>query len=53
MESFIKAFILTSFIGFIISLLIPKKNEKIVSFVSYGTIGLQLIGTIFFLGYWI
>ena len=53
MESFIKAFILTSFVGFILSLLIPKKNETIVSIVSYTTIGLQLLGTLFFLGYWL
>lgn len=51
METFIQAYILTSFVGFILSLLIPKKNETIVSIVSYSTIGLQLIGTIFFVGY--
>lgn len=53
MEIFIKAFILTSFVGFIISLLIPKKNETIVSIVSYTTIGLQLLATLVFMSHWL
>ncbi len=53
MEIFIKAFILTSLVGFFISLIIPKKNEMIVSIVSYSTIGLQLLGTIFFISFWL
>ena len=53
MENYIKIIILISFFGFIVSLLIPKKSEALVSFVSYATIGSQLIGSIFFVGYWI
>ena len=53
MENYIKIIILISFAGFIISLLIPKKSENLVSFVSYATIGSQLIGSIFFVGYWV
>jgi NADH-quinone oxidoreductase subunit L len=39
--------------GFIISLLIPKKKELFISYLSIGTISLQLAGTVSFIVYWL
>ncbi len=46
-------FILLPFAGFIITLLIPEKNEDLISTVSFSTVGLHLFGIVLFIGYWL
>jgi len=53
MEIFISTFVLLPILGFFLSLIIPKQNEKLLSQVSYLTIGLQLISAIGFVLYWL
>ena len=53
MTSFLHFFILLPLAGFLISLLIPKKNEGLLSQVAFLTAGLHLFGATIFLGYWL
>jgi NADH-quinone oxidoreductase subunit L len=46
-------FILIPFLGFLISLFVPRKKEFILSSVALTTLGLHLIGTIAFIGFWL
>lgn len=46
-------FILVPFLGFIISLLIPAKKENLISWFTFCTIGLHLIGAVIFVIYWL
>ncbi len=53
MQNIIPYFILVPLIGFIISLVLPKKNEKVISTWAFSTVGIQLsLATIFIL-FWI
>lgn len=52
MTSFLHLFILLPLAGFILSVLAPKK-EAILSQIAFGTVGLHLLSTIIFLGYWL
>lgn len=46
-------FLLIPFIGFAVSLLIPKAKEALISAVSYATIGLHFVLFLFFFIYWL
>lgn len=52
MTSFLHLFILLPLAGFILSVLAPKK-EVLLSQIAFGTVGLHLLSTIIFLGYWL
>ena len=49
----IHLFILIPFIGFVISLFLPRKNEKLISSISFLTIGTHLLFTIYFISKWL
>jgi NADH-quinone oxidoreductase subunit L len=49
----LQLFILLPLLGFVLSVFIPKKKEKILSNIAIGTVGLHLIGTIAFIGFWL
>jgi NADH-quinone oxidoreductase subunit L len=53
MASFIHVFILIPFLGFIISLLCPPKNETLISRVAFVTVGLHFVSSLGFSLYWI
>jgi NADH-quinone oxidoreductase subunit L len=53
MEQFITLFILLPVFGFVASLLIPKRNENLLSTVSFLTVGAQLISALLFFVYWL
>lgn len=53
MDWFINIFICIPITGFILSIIIPKKNEGLLSGVSYSTVGVQLLTTIAFITFWI
>lgn len=46
-------FILIPVAGYIISLIIPRKKEDIISWAAFSTVGLHLLGATLFLMYWI
>ncbi|GAB4420595.1 MAG: hypothetical protein OHK0039_34370 [Bacteroidia bacterium] len=50
MSSFIAVFVLLPFVGYNASLLIPARRESLLSWVSFGTVGLQLHLAV---GFWI
>ena len=52
MQSIIQYFILLPLIGFIISIIIPRKNEKLISNSVIYIVGLHFISFVVFLGYW-
>src|SRR5882672_5199099 len=39
--------------GYILSLLIPGKKENAISTAAYSTVGLHLLGSVLFLGFWL
>ena len=51
MQSIIQYFILLPLIGFIISIIIPRKNEKLISNSVIYIVGLHFISFVVFLGY--
>lgn len=53
MEQLLHFFILVPLFGFIISLLVGDKREKLISFIAIGTVGIQLFGLLIFIIYWI
>jgi len=53
MDLLLQFFILIPLTGFVISLLIPEKNEDLLSTVSFGMVGLNLSGITLFLVYWL
>ena len=53
MTSFLPVFLLIPFAGYIISLLIPDKQETLISRITFGTVGLHFVGAIIFTGYWL
>lgn len=52
MENSIHLFILIPLIGFLFSMLIPNKNEKIISWNTFLTVGAHLIYSIYFIINW-
>ncbi|MBY0436050.1 MAG: hypothetical protein K2U26_18315 [Cyclobacteriaceae bacterium] len=53
MSSLFHLFVLLPLVGFILSLLVPSKNETLLSRVAFGTVGLHTICTQVFLVYWL
>lgn len=52
MIAFIHIFILLPLIGFGLSLVVPKRSENLLSWVSFSTVGLQLLTAIGFSLFW-
>lgn len=52
MEAFINIFILLPIFGFLVSLIIPKRNENLLSKVSFITVGTQLFTALIFVVIW-
>ena len=53
MEQLINLFILLPLIGFILSLVIPRRNENMLSWVSFTTVGIQLFAALIFIVVWL
>jgi NADH-quinone oxidoreductase subunit L len=53
MEQCINILILIPLIGFLISLLIPKQNEKVLSSLAFGVVGIHLVGIVLFSIIWL
>ncbi len=53
MEQLINLFILLPLIGFILSLVIPRQNENLLSWVSFTTVGIQLFAALIFIVVWL
>ncbi|MBI1838095.1 MAG: hypothetical protein HYR91_12605 [Flavobacteriia bacterium] len=53
MEYIIHFFILIPLVGFLFSLLLNKRNEKLISGVSFVTIGVHFIFSLFFVSIWL
>jgi len=53
MDLLLQLFILVPFAGFILSLLIPEKNEDLLSTISFGAVGINLNALVLFLVYWL
>lgn len=53
MLSFLQLFIVIPLLAFIASLMIPRKNEIVLSSLVWATIGIQLVLTTVFIGYWV
>ncbi len=53
MTSILHIFIFLPLLGFLLSILIPSKQETLLSRVAFGTVGLHLFSATVFLGYWL
>ncbi|TND08694.1 MAG: NADH dehydrogenase (quinone) [Bacteroidetes bacterium] len=53
MSQFLPLFVLLPLAGFLLSLLVPRKNETAMAVLSIATIGAQLLGVIVFAVYWL
>jgi NADH:ubiquinone oxidoreductase subunit 5 (subunit L)/multisubunit Na+/H+ antiporter MnhA subunit len=53
MQFILQLFIYVPLAGFIISLLIPEKNEDLISTSSFSAVGLHLNGVVVFIAYWL
>jgi NADH-quinone oxidoreductase subunit L len=53
MEKYIQIFILLPILGFLVSVLIPKSKEGLISWVSFSTVGLQLLAAVGFVTLWL
>jgi hypothetical protein len=47
-NSFIHSFIAIPIIGFLLSLIVPKSNEQLLSRIAVLTVGIQFFGAIIF-----
>ena len=52
MSQLLQFFIWVPLLGFIISLMLPGKNERLISSVTIGTAGINLLGALSFVTYW-
>ncbi len=52
-EFILELFILLPLAGFIITLLVPEKNENLISTISFSAVGLHLSGITLFIAYWL
>ncbi len=52
MTQLLQFFIWVPLFGFIISLMLPRKNERLISSVTIGTAGINLLGALSFVTYW-
>lgn len=53
MINLLPAFLLIPFAGFVISILVPKKNEVLHSWVAFSTAGIQNLMALLFSAYWV
>ncbi len=53
MEHILLYFILLPFLGFICSIFLPEKKEKLISGIAFGTVFMQFIGMLIFVIFWI
>lgn len=53
METIINSIIFIPFAGFLLSLFISDKKEKLLSVTAFSTIGIQLIVSLIFVAYWL
>ena len=53
MDILLKGFLIIPFIGFLISMILPSKNEKAISWTAFFTTGIQLACVTVFIGYWL
>lgn len=53
MQTFISYFILIPLIGFLISLVLPQRNETLISTWAFGTVGIQLALSTIFIILWV
>lgn len=53
MEKIIQLFILIPLLGFIISLIIPRQNERLISLTAFTSVGINFIGFVIFVLYWL
>lgn len=49
----LELFIIIPFVGFIASVLVPEKNEKLVSNIAWATTGIHLVFFLLFMGWWL
>jgi NADH:ubiquinone oxidoreductase subunit 5 (subunit L)/multisubunit Na+/H+ antiporter MnhA subunit len=53
MEQILQYFLVVPFLGFIVSIFLPEKNEKLISGIAFGTVFIQFLGLVLFIGFWI
>ena len=53
MEQILQYFLVLPFLGFIVSIFLPEKNEKLISGIAFGTVFIQFLGLVLFIGFWI
>jgi NADH-quinone oxidoreductase subunit L len=53
MQTLIQLFVLLPLLGFIISLLIPRKKEKFIANAGIYTVGIHFVGIVIFTLYWV
>lgn len=53
MQQLLQLFIVLPFLGFLAGMLVPRKKENILSGIALSAIGIQLIGTVVFIGWWL
>ena len=53
MEHILQYFLLVPFLGFVVSIFLPEKNEKLISGIAFGTVFIQFLGLILFIVFWI
>ena len=52
MEQILQYFLVLPFLGFIVSIFLPEKNEKLISGIAFGTVFIQFLGLVLFIGFW-
>jgi len=53
MNMFLGLLVLMPLFGFLLSLIIPKSNERLISIVSFGSVGIHLLMALSFVGIWL
>jgi NADH-quinone oxidoreductase subunit L len=53
MEQILQYFLVVPFLGFIVSMFLPEKKEKLISGIAFGTVFIQFLGLVLFIGFWI
>jgi NADH-quinone oxidoreductase subunit L len=53
MDFLLQFFILLPLLGFLVSLLLPKKNEQVISWVSFSFVGIHLAFAAIFIAFWL
>jgi NADH:ubiquinone oxidoreductase subunit 5 (subunit L)/multisubunit Na+/H+ antiporter MnhA subunit len=53
MEHILQYFLLVPLIGFLLSVFLPEKKEKLISGIAFGTVFIQFVGLVVFIVFWI